>query len=105
MKISDPTAKMLVASTRGQQRTALHHLGASMDIQAAPMLAGNPAMSSDNTNSAGGEGHSTQVDEGQDQMKEPNTAPTGASHVSGVDAPSEPQGIENQSAPTPDVNS
>lgn len=105
MKISDPHYKMLQASTRGKSRGMLMAVGTTMDLKAAPMLAGNPAMASDNNNSAGAEGHSTQVDQGQDQLKEPNTEPTGASHTSGVDAPSSPTGVENQSAPTPDVRS
>jgi hypothetical protein len=79
MKISNPSAKMAVASTRGAKRATVNMMGARVDNSMADTLSGQPSMASDTTNAGGGEGHATSVDMDNDQFKEPNTAPTGTS--------------------------
>ena len=79
MKISNPNVKMMYAASRGGNRSALMLVGSGVDRNMASVLAPQPAMASDNTNSAGGEGHATSADVGEDQFKDPNVAPTGTS--------------------------
>ena len=98
--ISNPATKMAIASTRGKQRSLVNIGLNHLDTMAAPMLQGQASMASDNTNSAGGQGHSTPDETPKSPMKDPNTGPTGSTQPP---APVPDNNKELQTAPTPDV--
>jgi hypothetical protein len=100
LKISNPMAKMAIAQSRGMSRQTVMGVAGKIDVDSVPMLAGNSSASSDNTNSAGGEGPATSADVGQNSMKQPNTTPIGTTQAA-VDTPSHSKDV--QAAPTNDV--